>query len=45
MNDAGLRPAVAVLNNRVRRYKLGQMIVPDAQGRGKKLEVRRNVLQ
>jgi len=45
MNDAGLRPAKALLNNRVRRYKLRQMMMPDAQGGGRMLEVRRNVLQ
>jgi len=45
MNDSGLRPAKALLNNRVRRYKLRQMIMPDAQGGGRMLEVRRNVLQ
>ena len=45
MNDAGLRPAKALLNNRVRRYKLRQMMMPDAEGGGKMLEVQRNVLQ
>jgi len=45
MNDAGLRPAVSLLNNRVRRYKVRQMMMPDAQGRGKCLDIRRNVLQ
>jgi len=45
MNDAGLRPAKALLNNRVRRYKLRQMMMPDAEGRGKMLEVQRNILQ
>ena len=45
MNDVGLRPATALLNNRVRRYKLRQMMMPDAQGGGRMLEVRRNVLQ
>jgi len=45
MNDAGLRPAKALLNNRVRRYKLRQMMMPDAQGGGKMLDIRRNVLQ
>jgi len=45
MNDAGLRPAKALLNNRVQRYKLRQMMMPDAQGGGRMLEVRRNVLQ
>jgi len=45
MNDAGLRPTKALLNNRVRRYKLRQMMMPDAEGRGRMLEIRRNVLQ
>jgi len=45
MNDAGLRPAKALLNNRVRRYKLRQMMMPDAQGGGRMLEIWRNVLQ
>jgi len=45
INDAGLRPAVALLNNRVRQYKLRQMMMPDAQGGGRMLEVRRNVLR
>jgi len=45
MNDAGLRPAKALLNNWVRRYKLRQMMMPDAQGEGRLLEIRRNVLQ
>jgi len=45
MNDAGLRPAKDLLNNRVRRYKLSQLMMPDAQGGGKMLEVWRNVLQ
>jgi len=45
MNDAGLRLAKALLNNSVRRYKLRQMMMPDAQGGGKMLEVQRNVLQ
>jgi len=45
MNEASLRPARALLNNRVRWYKLRQMMRPDAQGGGRMLEVRRNVLQ
>ena len=45
MNDAGLRPAVALLNSWVRCYKLRQMMMPDAQGGGRILELRRNVLQ
>jgi len=45
MNDAGLRPAMALLNNRVRRSKLRQMMMPNAQGGGKMLDIWRNVLQ
>jgi len=45
MNDVGLRPAKALPNNRVRQYKLRQMMMPDVDGRGRMLEVRRNVLQ
>jgi len=45
MNDAGLRQAMALLHKQVRRYKLRQMMMPDAQGRGRMLEVPRNVLQ
>ena len=45
MNNAGLRPAKALPNNRVRQYKLRQMMMPDVDGRGRMLEVRRNVLQ
>jgi len=45
MNDAGLRPAKALLNNWVRQYKLRQMMMPDAQGGGRMLVVQRNVLQ
>jgi len=45
MNGAGLRPAKALLNNRVRRYKLRQMMMPDFQGRGRMLDIPRNVLQ
>jgi len=45
MNDAGLRPAVALLNHRVRRNKLRQMMMPDPQCGGRMLEIRRNVLQ
>jgi len=45
MNDVGLRPAKALLNNWVRRYKVRQMTMPDAQGGGKMLDIRRNVLQ
>jgi len=44
MNDVGLRLATALLNNRVRRYKLRQMMMPDAHGGGRMLETRGNVL-
>jgi len=45
MNDAGLRPAKALLYIRAHRYKLRQMMMPDAQGGRRLLEVWRNVLQ
>ena len=45
MNDAGVQPATALLNHRARWYKLRQMMMPDAQGGGRMLEVQRNVLQ
>jgi ribonuclease HI len=44
MNDAGLRPANALLNNRVRRYKMRQMMMPDASGGGRMLEMEGNVV-
>jgi len=44
MNDVGLQPAKALLNNQVRRYKVRPMMMPDSQGRGRMLEMRRNVL-
>jgi len=44
MNDAGLRPAEAVLNTWVRRYKLRQLMMPDAQGGGRMLETRGKVV-
>jgi hypothetical protein len=45
MNDAGLRPAKAMVNNRVRCYKLRQMMMPDSLGGGKMLKKRGSVLQ
>jgi len=45
MNDAGLPPAVAFLNNCVGRCKLRQMMMPDAQGGGRMLDIQRNVSQ
>jgi hypothetical protein len=44
MNDAGLRPAKAILNNRVRRYKMRQMMMPDASGGGKMIETQDSVV-
>jgi hypothetical protein len=44
MNEAGLRPANAILNNRVRRYKMRQMMMPDALGGGRMLEMEGNVV-
>jgi hypothetical protein len=34
-----------MLNNRVRRYKLRQMMMPDSEGGGRMLETRGSVLQ
>jgi len=45
MNDAGCRPANVILNNRVRRYKMRQMMMPDATGRGRMIEMEGNVVQ
>jgi len=45
MNDAGLRPANAILNNRVRRYKMRQMMMPDATGGGRMIEMEGNVVR
>jgi len=45
MNDAGLRPANAILNNRVRRYKMRQMMMPDASGGGRMIEMEGNVVR
>jgi len=45
MNDAGLRPAKAMLNNQVRNYKLRQMMIPDSTGGGSMSKTRRSVLQ
>jgi hypothetical protein len=44
MNDAGLRPANAILDNRIRRYKMRQMMMPDASGGGRMLEMEGNVV-
>jgi len=44
MNNAGLRPAKSIPNNRVRRYKMRQMMMPDATGGGKELEMEGNVV-
>jgi len=45
MNDAGLRPANAILNNRVRRYKMRQMMMPDATGGGRMIEMEGNMVR
>jgi len=45
MNDAGLRPAKSILNNRVRRYKMRQMMMPDALGGGRMIETEGNVVR
>jgi len=45
MNEAGLRPAKAILDNRLRRYKMRQMMMPDATGGGKMLEMEDNVVR
>jgi hypothetical protein len=45
MNEARLQPANALLNNRVRQYKMTQMMMPNAKGAGKMLELRGSVLQ
>jgi len=45
MNDAGLRPANAILNNRVRRYKMRQMIMLDAAGGGRVIKMEGNVVR
>jgi len=45
LNDAGLRPAKAILNNRVRRYKMRQMMMPIALGGGRMIEMEGNVVR
>jgi len=45
MNDAGLRPAEPLLDNRLRRYKVRQMMMPDFKGGGRMLETRGSVCQ
>jgi len=45
MNNAGLRLANAILNNRVRRYKMRQMMMPDAAGGWRMIETEGNVVQ
>jgi hypothetical protein len=45
MNDAGLRPANAILDNRVRRYKMRQMMMPDALGGRKMINTEEGVVQ
>jgi len=45
MNDAGLRLANAIFNNWVRRYKMRQMMMPDASGGGRMIEMEGNVVR
>jgi hypothetical protein len=45
MNDARLRLAKANLNNRVRRYKMRQMMMPDFTEGGKMIETQEGVVQ
>jgi len=45
MNDAGLRPANAIVNNRIRQYKMRQMMMPDANGGGKMIETQDGVVR
>jgi len=45
MNDAGIRPATAILNNQVRRYKMRQMMMPDAVGGGRMIAMEGNVVR
>ena len=45
MHDTGLGPALPYLNNRVQRYKLRQMMMPDAKGGGRESQSKRNDLQ
>jgi len=44
MNDAELWPVEAFLKNRLRRYKMRQMMMPDATGGGIMLEMEGNVV-
>jgi hypothetical protein len=45
MNDAGLRPAESLLNHQVRQYRMRQMMMPDAEGRGRMLEMDGNMVR
>jgi len=45
MNDAGPRLANAILNNCVRSYKMRQMMMPNAAGGGRMLEMEGNVVR
>ena len=45
MNEARLRLANAILNNRVRRYKMRQMMMPDASGGGKMIETQEGMVR
>jgi len=42
---AGLRTAKVILNNRVRRYKMRQMMMPNATGSGRMLDMEGNVIR
>jgi hypothetical protein len=44
-NDAGFRPANAIHSNRVRRYKMRQMMMPQAAGGQRMIEMEGNVVQ
>jgi hypothetical protein len=45
MNHAGLPPADSLLNNRLSRYKVRQMMMPDSLGGGKMIKKRATVCQ
>jgi hypothetical protein len=45
MNHAALRPAEALLNNRLWRYKMTEMIMPDAAGGGRMFGMEGNVVR
>jgi len=45
INDAELRPANAILHNCVRYYKIRQMMMPNAAGGGRMIEMEGNVVR